>query len=132
VFYRIQGIPELLDEISTRASRVIASIITSMCGGHDAQFNYLAATAAVGLGWITAIAQVATAHVVAATPEHRYSNRWRLGVSEGVNSDGVMRFRITPLGGTPIDVHIRLKDGRGDDGCARDIRDAFKAMLDRE
>ena len=60
----------------------------------------------------------------------RYSNKWRIQVSEGANNDGVMRFRVTPQGGTPIDVPVTLKDGRGEDGCARDVRDAFKKSLD--
>lgn len=60
----------------------------------------------------------------------RYSNKWRIQVSEGANNDGVMRFRVTPQGGTPIDVAVTLEDGRGEDGCARDIRDAFKKSLD--
>ena len=59
-----------------------------------------------------------------------YSNKWRLQVSEGANNDGVMQFRVTPQGGTPTEVRVHLKDGRGEDGCARDIRDAFKAALD--
>ena len=62
----------------------------------------------------------------------RYSNKWRIQVSEGANNDGVMRFRVTPQGGTPIDVPVTLKDGRGEDGCARDIRDAFQKSLDRK
>ncbi|MDP9197995.1 MAG: hypothetical protein M3O07_02105, partial [Pseudomonadota bacterium] len=61
-----------------------------------------------------------------------YSNKWRLQVSEGANNDGVMHFRLTPKDQTPIDVRVQLKDGRGEDGCARDIRDAFKAALDKK
>ena len=59
-----------------------------------------------------------------------YSNKWRLQVSEGANNDGVMHFRVTPKDQPPIDVRVQLKDGRGEDGCSRDIRDAFKAALD--
>jgi hypothetical protein len=66
----------------------------------------------------------------AATAELKYSNKWRLEVSEGANNDGVMHFRVTPKDGTPIDVRVPLEDGRGEDGCARDIRDALKAALD--
>lgn len=68
----------------------------------------------------------------APTKELRYSNKWRLQVSEGANNDGVMRFRLTPQDGTPIDIPVSLKDGRGEDGCARDIRDAFKQVLDEK
>src|SRR5262245_25896657 len=67
----------------------------------------------------------------AAAPELHYSNKWRMQVSEGANNDGVMNFRLTPKGGTPIDIPVALKKGRGEDGCARDIRDAFKKALDK-
>jgi hypothetical protein len=81
-----------------------------------------------------ATAQEAAAPVAApaAASELRYSNKWRLQVSEGANNDGVMRFRLTPKGGTPIDLPVALKDGRGEDGCARDIRDTFKKSLDEK
>ena len=65
-----------------------------------------------------------------AIPALSYSNKWRLQVSEGANNDGVMRFRVTPKDGAPIDVPVSLKDGRGEDGAARDIRDTFKKSLD--
>lgn len=65
-----------------------------------------------------------------AQEELKYSNKWRLEVSEGANNDGILHFRITPKDGAPIDIPVALKDGRGEDGCARDIRDAFKAALD--
>lgn len=90
------------------------------------------ATAAVGLAWIPAIAQEAAAPVVAAPAELRYSNKWRIEVSEGANNTGVMHFRITPQGGTPIDIPVQLKQGRGEDGCSRDIKAAFKTVLDRK
>lgn len=61
-----------------------------------------------------------------------YSNKWRLQVSEGANNDGVMTFRVTPKGGAAIDIRVNLKDGRGEDGCARDIRDTFKRMFDKD
>jgi hypothetical protein len=69
---------------------------------------------------------------MAPAPELHYSNKWRLQVSEGANNDGVMSFRVTPKGGTPIDIPVALKKGRGEDGCARDIRDAFKKALDKK
>jgi hypothetical protein len=76
-------------------------------------------------------AQEAAAQAAAPAPELRYSNKWRLEVSEGANNAGVMHFRVTPQGGTAIDVPVALKDGRGEDGCARDIRDTFKKILDK-
>jgi len=74
----------------------------------------------------------ASAPAAASAHEPHYSNKWRLEVSEGANNDGDMHFRLTPKDGTPIDVSVHLKKGRGEDGCARDIRDAFKAALDKK
>jgi hypothetical protein len=80
-----------------------------------------------------ALAQEAPTPAVAAPAAvSSYSNRWRLEVSEGADNDGIMHFRLTPKDGTPVDVTVKLKDGRGEDGCARDIRDAFKAALDKK
>jgi hypothetical protein len=44
----------------------------------------------------------------------------------------VLTFRITPKGGAPLDIPVSLKKGRGEDGCARDIRDTFKKALDKD
>jgi hypothetical protein len=60
----------------------------------------------------------------------KYSNKWRIEVKEGANNDGVLRFRVTPQGEAPIEVTVDLKKGRSENGCARDVRDAFKAALD--
>jgi len=73
----------------------------------------------------------ADAPAAAPAAELHYSNKWRLEVSEGANNDGVMHFRITPKGGAAVDIPVALKDGRGEDGCARDIRDTFKKTLDK-
>ncbi len=72
---------------------------------------------------------VAPADAAPAAPL-KLSNKWRLEVSEGANNDGTLLFRVTPDKGTPQDVLVTLKKGRGEDGCARDIRDTFKAQLD--
>lgn len=45
---------------------------------------------------------------------------------------GVIRFRVTPKGGTAIDIPVALEDGRGEDGAARDIRDTLKKALDKD
>lgn len=77
-------------------------------------------------------AAAAQAAAQPAAPALHYSNKWRLQVSEGANNDGVMRFRVTPKGGSAIDVPVSLKKGRGEDGCARDIRDTFRKALDKD
>jgi hypothetical protein len=110
--------------------------------------RFLGFAACLALGSMTASAQEATAPAPAeavtttatesaaavAAPEAKLnlSNKWRLEVSEGANNDGTMLFRITPDKGTPQDVVVALKKGRGEDGCARDIRDTFKAKLDKK
>jgi hypothetical protein len=77
---------------------------------------------------------VASPQAAAGTPAPKlhYSNRWRLQVSEGADNDGVMTFRFTPKDGAPVDIPVQLKKGRGEDGCARDIRDAFRKALDKK
>lgn len=57
------------------------------------------------------------------------SNKWRIEVSEGANNTGTMQFRLTPAQGQPIDVSATVREGRGENGVARDIRDAFQAQL---
>ncbi len=95
-----------------------------------------ALVALAGLAAMAAAAQdaattTASSAAAPAAGELSYSNKWRLEVSEGANNDGVMRFRVTPKGGTAVDIPVSLKDGRGEDGCARDIRDTFKKALDK-
>jgi hypothetical protein len=60
----------------------------------------------------------------------KYSNKWRIEVKEGANNDGVARFRVTPKGEAAIEVAVNVKDGRSENGVARDVKDAFKAALD--
>jgi hypothetical protein len=100
-----------------------------------------AAVAGLALAAFAAGAQERAAPAAAAEPAAQpaapaaalhYSNKWRLQISEGANNDGVMRFRVTPKGGSAIDVPVSLKKGRGEDGCARDIRDTFKKTLDKD
>lgn len=62
----------------------------------------------------------------------RLSNKWRVEVSERAHSDGTILFRVTPKEGTAVDVSVSIKDGRGENDVATDIRDAFRATLDKE
>jgi hypothetical protein len=68
----------------------------------------------------------------AASPDLKYSNKWRIEVKEGANNDGVARFRVTPQGGTPVEVTVNVKDGRSENGVASDVKNAFKAALDKK
>ena len=65
-----------------------------------------------------------------ATAHLKYSNKWRIEVKEGANNDGVMRFRLTPEGEPAIDVTVNVRDGRSENGVARDVKNAFKSALD--
>jgi len=74
--------------------------------------------------------QSAIAEDAAVAPDLKYSNKWRIEVKEGANNDGVARFRVTPKGETAVEVTVNIKDGRSENGVARDVKDAFKAALD--
>ena len=63
-------------------------------------------------------------------PKLKYSNKWRIEVKEGANNDGVARFRVTPKDEAAIEVTVNIKDGRSENGVARDVKNAFKAALD--
>jgi hypothetical protein len=60
------------------------------------------------------------------------SNKWRVEVSEGANSDGNIVFRVTPDQGAPTDVTVAIKDGRSENNVARDIAAGLKAGLDKK
>jgi hypothetical protein len=79
-----------------------------------------------------AVPAAATETAPADAPMLKYSNKWRIEVKEGSNNDGVLRFRVTPEAGTPVDVAVELKKGRSENGVARDVRDAFRAALDKK
>jgi hypothetical protein len=60
----------------------------------------------------------------------KLSNKWRIEVSEGANSDGNIVFRVTPDQGTPTDVTVAIKDGRSENDVAKDIVAGLKQGLD--
>jgi hypothetical protein len=68
----------------------------------------------------------------AASADLKYSNKWRIEVKEGANNDGVARFRVTPQDGTPVEVAVNIRDGRSENGVATDVKNAFKAALDKK
>jgi len=67
---------------------------------------------------------------VAAEADLKLSNKWRIECSESAKSDGVIRFQVTPKDGEPQLVEVPIKDGRTENGVARDIRDTFESALD--
>lgn len=60
----------------------------------------------------------------------RYSNSWRIEVSEGANSDGEFIFHVTPKGGQTQVVTVKVDDGESEDRVARTIKNAFEKQLD--
>jgi hypothetical protein len=62
----------------------------------------------------------------------KLSNKWRVEVSEGANSDGNIVFRVTPDQGTPTDVTVAIKDGRSENNVAKDIAAGLKKGLDKK
>lgn len=60
----------------------------------------------------------------------RYSNKWRIEVSEGANSDGEFVFHVTPKGGQTQVVTVKVDDGESEDHVARTIKNAFEKQLD--
>ena len=85
--------------------------------------------AALGLACSLAFSSL-TALAEDAAPQPSLSNKWRLEVSGGANSDGTMLFRVTPDQGTPVDVTVTIDDGRGENAVAGDIKNALKKTLD--
>jgi hypothetical protein len=57
------------------------------------------------------------------------SNKWRIEVSEGANSDGEIVFHVTPNGGEAIEVRVAVKDGTRENKVAKTISNAFAAQL---
>jgi hypothetical protein len=60
----------------------------------------------------------------------RYSNNWRIEVSEGANSDGEFVFHVTPEDGATQVVTVEVDDGEGENDVARTIKNAFEKQLD--
>lgn len=60
----------------------------------------------------------------------RYSNKWRIEVSEGANSDGEFVFHVTPKDGSTQVITVKVDDGESEDHVARTIKNAFEKQLD--
>ena len=90
------------------------------------KFRFLAA---LGLACSLAFSALAVLAEDAA-PKPSLSNKWRLEVSGGANSDGTMLFRVTPDQGAPVDVTVAIDDGRGENAVAGDIKNALRKALD--
>jgi len=65
-----------------------------------------------------------------AADDSKIAKEWRIECDGGAHSDGKIEFRVTPKDEPPMQVAVIIKNGRGENGVARDIRDAFRAQLD--
>ena len=60
------------------------------------------------------------------------SNKWRIEVREGANSDAEIVFPVTPEGGEAIEVRVAVEDGTRENKVARTISDAFESQLPKD
>ncbi|TVS10932.1 MAG: hypothetical protein EA419_09510 [Wenzhouxiangella sp.] len=60
----------------------------------------------------------------------RYSNKWRIEVSEGARSTGEIVFHLTPFGGETQVIAVPIERGTGENRVAREIRDVFRDSID--
>jgi hypothetical protein len=60
---------------------------------------------------------------------HGLSNKWRIEVSEGAKSDGIMLFRVSPKDQAAIDVRVHINDGLRENMVAKAIKNAFRKQL---
>jgi len=85
------------------------------------------------LGWAAAgMAMAILAGTAAIAADAKASHRWRIEVSESANSDGTIRFAVTPVGGESKTIEVPIKNGRGENHIAQDISKALKAGLSAE
>jgi hypothetical protein len=59
-------------------------------------------------------------------------NKWRIVCNSDAVSDGVIVFRLTPVGGPPLEVHVTIKNGTFENYVAYKIRDDFRAVLAKD
>ena len=60
------------------------------------------------------------------------SNKWRIEVDGGANSDGEMFFHVTPEDGQSTEIRVTIADGTGENRIAKTIRDAFQVQLPKD
>jgi hypothetical protein len=79
--------------------------------------------------WAVVAIAAAVAGSAALADDDKPSHRWRIEVSEGANSDGTLRFAVTPVGGEMTTVEVPVKKGRAENDVAKDVRDGFVRAL---
>ena len=84
------------------------------------------------LGWAVAAMAATVLAGPAIANDVKPSHAWRIEISEGANSDGTIRFAVTPVGGEMKTVEVPIKNGRAENNVAKDVRDGFKSALPAE
>jgi predicted small lipoprotein YifL len=74
--------------------------------------------------------QAAAAAATRDADDLRFSNSWRIEVSEGANSSGEFVFHVTPKGGQMQVITVKVDNGESEDRVARTIKNAFEKQLD--
>jgi hypothetical protein len=59
-------------------------------------------------------------------------NKWRIVCIHHALSDGVIVFRLTPVGGEALELTVPIKDGTYENDVAREVRKVFRANLPKE
>ena len=77
----------------------------------------LAATAVLCIGMAATLAQADPA------------GKWRVKFDGYTGNDGTIVLRVTPEGGTAVDVETRITAKTSDSGVAKAMRDSLKASL---
>src|SRR5688572_14943884 len=77
---------------------------------------------------LTAVAGLSLS-LLAGAADLSYSNKWRIECSGNAESAGTIELRITSRDGQSTAVSVPIERGRGENGVARDIRDALRKQL---
>ncbi len=75
------------------------------------------AIAAVGIAWVGTVAQADPA------------GKWRIELDDHADNDGTITLRVSPEGGTPIDVETKVVARSGAEKVAEAVRDSLKVSL---
>jgi hypothetical protein len=57
------------------------------------------------------------------------SNKWRVEFNHSSDNDGEIVFRVSPVGGTPIDVATKIPKGTGENHVAQLVKKSLNAKL---
>ncbi len=68
----------------------------------------------------------------AASGALKADDKWRIVCIHDAVSDGVITFRVTPVGGEAQELKVPIKEGTYENDIARQIRNFFQANLDKE